>query len=159
MDLEALLNKEIEQFDGDSKRHKSQYRWSQTLVIVLTSASTIISAWALSQEPPPKSANFAIVIIGALATSISAWVEMRRSRDLWRHERLLLHALRALERRIQFKKSIGAYSNAEQEEIFRQLNDLLRDSGAKWREIGERSDDKPAEAGEKPSTETTDPQK
>lgn len=134
-DLSEILDSEIEALGVESTKHKQQFRVCQTLVIGLTGASSVVAAWALMQSEAPKGAYFAIAIITALATAISAWLEMRRSRDLWQHERPVYHALRDLRREFEFLESIGELSVEKEKEIFRRMTQTLNQSGRKWVQV------------------------
>lgn len=130
--LADLLDVEIATLNEASTKHKRQFRTCQTLVISLSALSSIVSAWALTQSPPPKSANLAIVIITAAATGISAWIEMKRSRDLWQHERPLYHSLRDLKRELEFSEDNGDLTPQKKREIFQRMSQILSQSGTRW---------------------------
>lgn len=157
-ELAVLLQTEIDALNEESTKHKRQFRLCQTLVISLSALSSIVSAWALTQPAPPKFANLAIVVITALATAISAWIEMKRSRDLWQHERPLYHSLKDLKRELEFCESIGELTAEKKREIFQRMSQILSQSGTRWVKLtkdqgtpgekdGERDDDDEAPAG------------
>jgi hypothetical protein len=134
-DLAGILNREIEDLRWESGKHRLQFRICQTLIILFSAASSVISGWALKQSDPSKDAYFAILIITAITAAISGWVEMKRSRDLWQHERPLYHALKDLRRELIFLESIGEGTVEKKKELFDHMQTVLGQAGKKWTQL------------------------
>ena len=88
--------------------------------------------------------QFAVLCLTTLGTGLGAWLEMRRTRELWQHERALHHGLQDLEREMHFRAAQGEPSDAQVEAWFQRLQQLLGTGSERWAKIVERAPGKSA---------------
>jgi len=82
--LHKFMDDDINHFDFESKKHKKLYRLGRTMVISLTALTTITAGIGLIlPESSIRVTQFGVLCLTAITTGVSAWVEMRRARELW----------------------------------------------------------------------------
>lgn len=134
--LLEILSSDTGRFDEESQKHKGRHRRYTTLAIILTALTSIVAASGLVLGPSRgPMIQFAVVVLTATATAISAYAESRRFRDLWQHEREVYYALMDIEREVRFMDSVRALTEEEVKAYFRQASAVLGSSTAKWSEI------------------------
>ncbi|MBB5203921.1 hypothetical protein HNQ51_001214 [Inhella inkyongensis] len=140
--FEQLLNTvagEVAHFDREAARHRDQYRRGQTILILCSAAASIVSGLGLllgSQQGPLL--QFVVLCLTTTTAGLGAWLEMRRARELWQHERALHHGLQDLEREMHFRAAQGEPAPAQLEQWFERLQQLLGSGSERWARIVER---------------------
>lgn len=144
-DLESLLAEEITRFNGESNKHKKLFRWIQFWIIVLTALSASVSGLAILLPDPVEARflQFGVLMITATISAITAYGEMRRSRELWQHERETFYALKDLHREVIFLENLKELTAEKQHEIFQRAQAILGSSTGQWVDIQSR---KPTDA-------------
>ena len=149
--LRESLKQDIARFDAESKKHKDLHRRYQTALITLTALTTIVAGTSLVvPESSGKVVQFAVVNLTAITTAVAAWAEMRRSRELWQHEREVYYALIDIQRGMEFvaANANGDLTPKELEDFFHRIDAVLGSSSQKWARIQEK---KTAEPGAAPA--------
>lgn len=137
--LQKLLQNDIDRLDRESQRHKRIYRNFQTLIIALTATASIVAGSGLIlPERAGKSVQFSIVCLTALSAGVTSWLEMRRARELWQHEREIYYALVDIQREVSFFGTYKNLSEADIEDYFRRASVILGSSAQKWSRIQAR---------------------
>jgi hypothetical protein len=130
--------------DRQAERHRDAYRWGQTALIALSAAASLAAGLGLLLGPAQTPLlQFAVLVLTTLGTALGAWLEMRRTRELWQHERALHHGLQDLEREMHFRGAQGEPSAEQVEAWFQRLQQLLGAGSERWAKIVERSAGKP----------------
>lgn len=135
-----LVAGERNHFDEQACRHRDQHRRGQTLLILLSAAASVVAGLSLllgSQLSPLL--QFLVLCLTTTGTALGAWLEMRRSRELWQHERALHHGLQDLEREMHFRAAQGEPGDEQLEQWFQRLQQLLGTGSERWARIVERS--------------------
>ena len=133
--LVTLLDAEIARFDKESNKHKSIHRRSQGTLIACSAISSVIAGSGLLFPDSGRQIQFLVLVTTTLTTSVAVWVEMRRARDLWQHEREVYYALTDIKREVEFVDSIRPLNESEVESYFQRMNRTLGSSGQKWARI------------------------
>lgn len=140
-----LVAGERAHFDRQAERHRDAYRWGQTGLIALSAAASITAGLGLllgTQFGPLL--QFTVLVLTTVGTGLGAWLEMRRTRELWQHERALHHGLQDLEREMHFRGAQGVPSHEQVEAWFQRLQQLLGTGSERWAKIVERAPGKAA---------------
>ena len=112
--LNEELQKGISNFSEESTRHRELYRKWQTRLIVLTAGTAIIAgAGLMMPDGSDRTIQFGVLCLAAATTGIITWLEMRRVRELWQHERQTYYALVDLQREINFYSSVRTLASGE----------------------------------------------
>lgn len=131
--------------DRQAERHRDAYRWGQTALIVLSAAASLTAGLGLLMGPTQSPfLQFAVLCLTTVGTALGAWLEMRRTRELWQHERALHHGLQDLEREMHFRGAQGEPSEAQVDAWFERLQQLLGAGSERWAKIVERAPGKAA---------------
>jgi len=135
--LETILAETITQFQDASARHKRMYRRGQSAIIVMTALTTIAAGAGIvapSEAWKPR-LQFVVLLLSATTAAVTAWIELRKPRDLWQHERGVYHALLDLQRELRFESSLTPLSEETHRRYFARLHEVLQSSGSKWQGI------------------------
>lgn len=154
-ELSDLLIIEIDRLDAESSAHKHLHRKTQLLIILLTALSSIVSGLSILNTNPDEARKlqFGVLAITTLVTAATAYGELRRSRELWQHEREVYYALKDLHRELLFLQGLNELTSTKQHEIFERAQSVLGSSSHKWANIQARKDP-PVSASD---TDTTPP--
>ena len=126
-------------------RPPTSARSSRCDTIALSAAASITAGLGLLLGPTQGPLlQFAVLCLTTLGTGLGAWLEMRRTRELWQHERALHHGLQDLEREMHFRAAQGEPSDAQVEAWFQRLQQLLGTGSERWAKIVERAPGKAA---------------
>ena len=133
-DLKSLLLCEIESLRNKSDEHKHLFRRIQYSIITLTAASAVVSGLVLLKPDgvEARTLQFVVLAITTLVTAVTAYGELRRSRELWQHEREVFYALKDLHRESVFFESLGELTVEKQHEIFGRAQFVLGSSTNQW---------------------------
>src|SRR5688500_3347899 len=116
--LLEVLDGAIKRIHDDSKRHKNTYRRVQTAIIVLTATTTAVAGAGLVLEDSRNIIQFAVLVLAAATTAVTSWGEMKRSRELWRHERQLYWSLSDIRREVDFHRHLKELTDDEVKKYF-----------------------------------------
>ena len=141
--LQALLNEDIARFDKESEKHKRIHRRVQTGIITLTAVTAVVAGAGLVVPDADNAIQFAILCLATVTTAVTSWAEMRRARELWRHEREVYYALIDIRREVQFYEAVGGLDPEKVEAYFHKANAILGSSTQKWSKILERKQQVP----------------
>lgn len=135
-----LVAGERSHFDRQAARHRDAHRRGQAGLIVLSAAASVTAGLGLllGATLGPQ-LQFAVLCLTTLGTGLAAWLELRRARELWQHERALHHALQDLEREMHFRAAQGEPSDDQVEDWFQHLQQLLGAGSERWAKIVERN--------------------
>lgn len=137
--LNDQLKKDIERFDRESTKHKSMHRRCQTAVIALTALTTITAGTGLIVPIEAVPAlQFVVLCLTSTAAALTAWSEMRRTRDLWQHEREVYYALVDIRRELEFHSALRELTQDELNRYFKRMATVLGSSTQKWVHIQEK---------------------
>lgn len=136
---------EVAHFDREAARHRDHYRRGQTVLISVSAAASIVSGLGLlmGKDQGPM-LQFVVLCLTTSTAGLGAWLEMRRSRELWQHERALHHGLQDLEREMHYGAAKGEPDEEQLDEWFQRLQQLLGAGSARWAQIVERPQTKGA---------------
>lgn len=141
--LREMLERDIDRFDVESTKHKLIHRRAQAAIIGLTAATAIVAGAGLIVPNVDKAIQFAVLCLAATTTAITSWVEMRRARELWQHEREVFYALKDILRELDFYEAEGNLSAGEVEAYFQKASSILGSSTHKWSRIQEKKLEEP----------------
>lgn len=145
----SRLKQEIDRFNSESAKHKKLHRSCQTVLIVLSASTTIVAGMSLVlPESSGKAVQFAVLCLTAITTAVAAWAEMRRSRELWQHEREVYYALIDIRRGMEFLAANRELTPKELEDLFKKINDVLGTSSQKWAHILQKQSPEPGAAAD-----------
>jgi hypothetical protein len=134
--LRQILKAEIHRFDGQATRHKKMHRRLASSVIILTAATTILAAFGLAVEQRyGRNIQFGVVALTAVTTAVSAWSELRKASELWRHEREIAYALRDILRELDYRSATASISDDALDACFERASAMISASSSKWRGI------------------------
>ena len=137
--LHEELQKSISNFSSESNRHKELYRKWQTRLIVLTAGTTIVAgAGLVLPDGSDRTIQFTVLCLATATTAITTWLEMRRVRELWQHERQTYYALVDLQREINFYSSVRTLNDTEVADYFQRMNAVLGASSMQWGRIQDK---------------------
>jgi hypothetical protein len=136
--LLEMLNEDITSHDEQSTRHKKIYRVGQATVITLTAVTTMVAGAGLIFPNRDNVLQFSVLSLTAATTAVAAWLEMRRVRELWQHEREMYYALIDIRREINFYNAHRQLTPAEVEAYFQRVSAVLGSSMHKWARILEK---------------------
>ncbi len=135
-----LVAGERAHFDAQAERHRDLFRWGQTGLIALSAGASVMAGLGLLLGTTHGPAlQFAVLCMTTVGTGLGAWLEMRRTRELWQHERALHHGLQDLEREMHFRAAQGEPSEEQVEAWFQHLQQMLGAGSERWAKIVERS--------------------
>ena len=138
--LREILVNDIQSFGREADKHKKVYRACASSVIVLTAATTVIASLGLALDKVyGRAIQFAVVLLTATTTAVSAWSEMRKARELWRHEREVEYALKDILRDLDYRVAAGEFSEKYLDDCFNRAASVIGSSSSKWARIHERS--------------------
>ena len=137
-----ILEKDIDRFNDESKKHKRIFRSAQTIVICLTAVTTVTAgAGLLITDAAGKNIiQFCVLALSATVTGLTSWNEMRRARELWQHEREIYYALVDIRRSIDFYSTNREPTDAEIDSYFERISSVLGSSAHKWGQIQSRKE-------------------
>lgn len=132
---EEFLRKELktrkEWFETQSKRHKRIYRTLRYVVFGLTALSAVLAGAALSYKAQQEWFNLAGLIATAIAGAVTSIEGVRKTLELWIHERNILYELIDLEREMNYEASeSGALKDVDG--YFKRLQYILTRSTEDW---------------------------
>lgn len=134
------LEDDLRRLHKDSKSHKRLYRRVQTFVIVLTGATTVVAgAGAILPYLRDDYVQFAVLALSATTAAVTAWLEMRRARELWQHEREMYYQLYDIQREIKFYSAQRELTPEEEKEYFERISSILGASMSRWLSIADGS--------------------
>ena len=136
--LLEMLEKDIERLDDQSRKHKRLHRRVQTAVIALTAITTVAAGAGLVLPNSQNISQFVVLALAATTTAATAWVEMRRARELWQHEREIFWALSDIRREVNFYSAVKELSPSEVEDFFKRISSVLGSSMHRWTGILEK---------------------
>jgi len=109
-------------------------------VIGLTAATTITASLGLALgNSYGRAIQFIVVALTATTTAVSAWAEMRKARELWRHEREVEYALKDILRDLSYRSATGPIADNYLDDCFSRAKAFIGSSSSKWARIHERS--------------------
>ena len=121
--LRAVLKSDISRFDQESKKHKGLHRACQTAVITLTALTTVAAGIGLIRpELSGRYVEFTVLCLSATSAAVSGWAEMRRARELWRHEREVYYALLDIQREMDFVEANSGLMPADLAGFFQSMD-------------------------------------
>ena len=133
--LKGYLKELISTFRQDSRRHKKLHRSLRVTAFLLTGLATVFSSMALTFAQFQNWLNILIVIVTAAASFITAYEGLRKPAELWIHERLLLHQLHDLLRKVDYE---AGEIEENIDEDFNELQKILAGSQQKWAQLVSR---------------------
>ncbi len=137
--LREILEQDIRRFDKESQKHKRLYRRAQTAVIGLTATTAVVAgAGLILPEGSGRFVQFTVLTLASFTTAVTSWLEMRRARELWQHEREVYYALKDILREVDFYDAMGAMTPEKVEAYFRQAASILGSSSQKWARIQQK---------------------
>lgn len=137
--LLPVLDNDIKWFDDEATEHKRIYRRCATAVIALTAATTITASLGLALDPRyARTVQFIVIALTASTTGVSAWAEMRRVRELWRHEREVGYALKDIRRELAYRAATSAMTQEDVDGYFVRASAIIGSSATKWSRIQEK---------------------
>lgn len=137
--LLPVLDKDIKWFDDEATEHKRIYRRCATAVIALTAATTITASLGLALDQRyARTVQFIVIALTATTTGVSAWAEMRRVRELWRHEREVGYALKDIRRELAYRAATSAMTQDDVDGYFARASAIIGSSATKWSRIQEK---------------------
>jgi hypothetical protein len=138
--LRKILTTDIESFNSEADRHKKIHRYCASSVIGLTAATTITASLGLALgNSYGRAIQFIVVALTATTTAVSAWAEMRKARELWRHEREVEYALKDILRDLNYRSATGPIADNYLDDCFSRAKAIIGSSSSKWARIHERS--------------------
>lgn len=138
--LLPVLDQDIKRFEREADVHKGIYRTCATAVIALTAATTITASLGLAlDQRHARTVQFIVIALTATTTGVSAWAEMRRARELWRHEREVGYALKDIHRELSYRAATSVLSQEEVDRYFARANAIIGSSSTKWARIHEKT--------------------
>jgi len=146
--LRRILAKDILWFNDEADEHRSIYRHCASAVIALTAATTITASLGLALDKYyGRAIQFAVVALTATTTAVSAWAEMRRARELWRHEREVGYALKDILRDLDYKSAAAEIADDYLDDCFNRASIIIGSSSSRWSGIHERRLEVPKDGG------------
>jgi uncharacterized membrane protein len=130
--LRDSLKKDINRFDAESTKHKRLHRRCQTTAIALTAITTIVAGVGLVLPDSGKAVQFAVLCLTAVTAATVSWTEMRRTRELWQHEREVYYALIDIQREMEFVAASKDMTQAVADEFFQRIAAVLSSSSKGW---------------------------
>ena len=138
--LRKILTTDIESFSREADRHKKIHRNCASSVTGLTAATTITASLGLALDNSyGRAIQFIVVALTATTTAVSAWAEMRKARELWRHEREVEYALKDILRDLSYRSATGPIADNYLDDCFSRAKAFIGSSSSKWARIHERS--------------------
>ena len=139
--LHVLLQQAIDRFRDASDEHKVLHRTGQTGIIALTAATTIAAGAGLVTRDAWKPwLQFLVLCLTASTAALAAWLEGRKARELWQHEREVYYALLDIQRELNFVATLQPLSDADRRAYFARVDEALRSSAHKWRGLVAKKD-------------------
>lgn len=134
--LSELLAHEVQRLDRESTRHKRLHRRCQTALIGLTACTTVVAGAGLVVPAAASGvAQFVVLCLTATGSAVAAWSAMRRTRELWEHERGIYYELLDVQRALSFQAACGPLSERDLQRFFTRIAAALRSSGPRWAQI------------------------
>lgn len=138
--LRMILVSDIDSFRCEADKHKKIYRACASSVIALSAATTITASLGLALDKTyGRAIQFIVVVLTAITTAVSAWAEMRKARELWRHEREVEYALKDILRDLDYRSVSGETNEKYLDDCFSRAASVMGSSSSKWARIHERS--------------------
>ncbi|MFM7314960.1 MAG: DUF4231 domain-containing protein [Cyanobium sp.] len=138
--LRPVLDQDIQWFDREANAHKRIYRTCATAVIALTAATTITASLGLAVDARhARTLQFIVIALTATTTGVTAWAEMRRARELWRHEREVGYALKDIRRELSYRSATSSLTRKDVDDYFARACSIIGSSSDKWSRIHEKS--------------------
>lgn len=138
--LRKILESDIDSFGREADKHKNIYRTCASSVIALAAATTITASLGLALDKTyGRAIQFIVVALTATTTAVSAWAEMRKARELWRHEREVEYALKDILRDLSYRSATGPIADNYLDDCFSRAKAFIGSSSSKWARIHERS--------------------
>jgi hypothetical protein len=140
--LRKILQNDTQWFHNEAGKHKRIYRYCASSVIVLTAATTITASLGLALDKQyGRAIQFVVVALTAATTAVSAWAEMRRARELWRHEREIEYALKDILRDLDYRSAGAMIDDKYLDDCFDRASAVIGSSSSKWSRIQEKKRD------------------
>jgi len=134
--LRQALNRDVRRFDTEATKHKLIYRSCALVVIVLSTMTTITASLGLLLDQRyGRTIQFTVVALTAITTAVSGWMEMRRARELWRHEREVGYALRDILRDLDYRSATGEFNDHYLDQCFERAREIIGTSSVNWKMI------------------------
>jgi hypothetical protein len=131
--LLQILDSNIHWFKKQADEHKKVHRLCASTVIALTASTTITASLGLVLgKEASRVLQFLVVALTATATAVGAWSEMRRARELWRHERAVGYSLKDIRRELMFRQATSGLSAADVDAYFSRANAIISSSSSQW---------------------------
>lgn len=138
--LRNILESDIGSFSREADRHKKIHRTCASSVIALAAATTITASLGLALDKTyGRAIQFIVVALTSTTTAVSAWAEMRKARELWRHEREVEYALKDILRELDYRSVTGESNEKYLDDCFNRAASVIGSSSSKWARIHERS--------------------
>jgi hypothetical protein len=125
------LTEKVEQFKGDSDRHKDLYRGLRYAVFFLTSLSALLAGLSLKFPDSSSTISVIILLVSAAVGVLTSIEGLRKPSELWIHERTTYYALMDLKREVEFVVDDNASKDAVEQYFFR-MQEILGASNEKW---------------------------
>ncbi len=100
--------------------------------------AVVAGAGLILPEGSERFVQFTVLTLASLTTAVTSWLEMRRARELWQHEREVYYALKDVLREVDFYEAMGAMTPEKVEAYFRQAASILGSSSQKWARIQQK---------------------
>jgi hypothetical protein len=140
--LKEMLAENIKRLNDESRRHKNIHRFSQTAIIFLTALTSIVAGSSLIlPDQSSKAVQFTVLFLTSVSAAVTGWVEMRRAREIWQHEREIYYSLVDIQRELQFIVTYKKLTDEELEGYFKKIASTLSSSVQKWSQIQEKQID------------------
>jgi hypothetical protein len=125
------LTEKVNQFEGDSDRHKDLYRGLRYAVFFLTSLSALLAGLSLKFPDSSPMISVIILLVSAAIGVLTSIEGLRKPSELWIHERTTFYALMDLKREVEFVVDDSASKEVVQQYFFR-MQEILGASNEKW---------------------------
>jgi hypothetical protein len=125
------LTEKVEQFKGDSDRHKDLYRGLRYSVFFLTSLSALLAGLSLKLPESSSIISVIILLVSAAVGVLTSIEGLRKPSELWIHERTTYYALMDLKREVEFVVDDNAPKEVVEQYFFR-MQEILGASNEKW---------------------------
>ncbi|MEE2730057.1 MAG: DUF4231 domain-containing protein [Pseudomonadota bacterium] len=133
---QCFLLQEIEdkigQFKKESNKHKRMHRGFRYCAYVFTGALTILSGCNLFFEDPEQTLSIVVLVVSACASVVASIEGLRKSDELWHHERMVYLSLLDLKRKLEYSLHGSSVTEVEVDAVFEEFQALLSQSRDIW---------------------------
>jgi len=127
------LDKKIKVFKDESTKHKDIHRQFRVAAYIFTGVLSVLAGLALYLPDQHTSLiNISILLISASAAACNSWEGLRKSDELWIHERTIFYTLTDLKRELEFDLQGSGAGEDVLKKAFIRFQAILSNSGDKW---------------------------